>query len=230
MKETFIRYCLDHLDLDSVKLSPEYFYASLPHCVVDAIFSIGVRYSSTRSTVIRFCEYYGFKRLRDYGTDYPTKAGQVSVQQILSLFSNKTDEELSNNVFDNRQRTSTRNGVLKSEAVRRFLICLHEYDVQYFQDVHKVMGNESFESCIKSIQGQRSGISLSYFFMLAGDSRSIKPDRMILRFIREATGKSLTINDASDLIKTTADVLKKDYPALTPRALDHTIWLYQRSK
>jgi hypothetical protein len=46
-------YARKVLPLSSAKLSEEYFYQSLPLCIIDAVFSIGVKYDSTREVVIR---------------------------------------------------------------------------------------------------------------------------------------------------------------------------------
>ena len=45
-------------DLSSADLTlpDEYRYASLPLCVIDAVYSIGVTYEVTRRTVTRWCE------------------------------------------------------------------------------------------------------------------------------------------------------------------------------
>ena len=42
----------DKLDLAKAKLQREHSYASLPLCVVDAVFSIGVKYSGVTPTVM----------------------------------------------------------------------------------------------------------------------------------------------------------------------------------
>ena len=41
----------EKLDLRTVELPDEYFYPSLPLCVIDAVFSIGVRYEAVRRAV-----------------------------------------------------------------------------------------------------------------------------------------------------------------------------------
>ena len=40
-----------------------YRYASLPLCVIDAVFSIGVKYETTMATVGRVCDRLGWPRL-----------------------------------------------------------------------------------------------------------------------------------------------------------------------
>ncbi|MDO9527966.1 MAG: hypothetical protein Q7J27_02270, partial [Syntrophales bacterium] len=95
---------------------------------------------------------------------------------------------------------------------------------------------------IKTIPGHRSGISLKYFFMLAGSEDLIKPDRWIKKFIEDAftwardegyaTIIRNKVNDRESqwLLSGACDELKLKYPRLTPRLLDHEIWKYQRSK
>ncbi|MEJ1959689.1 MAG: hypothetical protein WDM70_09960 [Nitrosomonadales bacterium] len=85
-------------------------------------------------------------------------------------------------VYRNRQRTSARNGILKADAVNRFAAVLRKYNIEYLQDISEALGNTALERDIRSIPGQTSGISLKYFFMLAGSDDLIKPDRMILAF------------------------------------------------
>lgn len=58
--------CESIFDLASAALSPSYYYDSLPYCIIDAVFSIGVRYTSTQNVVKSYCAYYG---LREYNTE-----------------------------------------------------------------------------------------------------------------------------------------------------------------
>ena len=53
-----ITYCRTHLEFTNLQLDQAYFYQSLPLCVIDAVYSIGVRYSATEATVGRFCEHF----------------------------------------------------------------------------------------------------------------------------------------------------------------------------
>src|SRR5205085_11775930 len=52
------------LPLATAALDAEYHYQSLPLCVIDAVFSIGVKYSGTRRVVARYCEFTGQRRIR----------------------------------------------------------------------------------------------------------------------------------------------------------------------
>jgi hypothetical protein len=107
--------------LQHANLSDEYFYNSLPFCIIDAVYSLGSNYTSTRNTVIRFCTHQKLERLRLRNSPYPEIKDQYSVKVFEALLSSYNDyEQVATILFDNRQRTSTRNGILKAEAVHRF--------------------------------------------------------------------------------------------------------------
>ncbi|MBA3314340.1 MAG: hypothetical protein M3552_19225 [Planctomycetota bacterium] len=130
--------------------------------------------------------------------------------------------------YGSRQRTSTKNGILKADAVGRFAHCLHAHGVDFFQDVPRVADSAQFEADIRAIPGQGSGISLQYFWMLAGSDDFIKPDRMVLRFPQSALSRSVAVREAGSLMRAACRQLAGKYPQLTPRILDHEAWKYQR--
>jgi hypothetical protein len=228
--QKLVDYCEQSLDLKEARLGEEYFYQSLPLCIVDAVFSIGVRYESTRAVVVRYCDYFHLQRIRDRHADnLPNMEEQESLQEFIKKMDESGIEFFTNEVFKNKQRTSPRNGILKTEAVYRFAATLQKYGVNYFQDVPKVMDNFELEKEIKTIPGQGSGISLRYFFMLAGSNDFIKPDRMIQRFITHALGTAPEIEECQLLLRETSDVLKTKYPHMNPRLLDYQIWSFTRN-
>ena len=75
-----------------------------------------------------------------------------------------------------------------------------KHHVNYLQDVATILSNRAFHGAIKSIPGQRSGISLSYFFMLSGSDDLVKEDRWpiprAVAFTREPkdTDSSVAVN------------------------------------
>lgn len=137
-------------------------------------------------------------------------------------------KELTENIYKNRQRTSTRNGILKSEAVIKFLKILQKYEVNKLSDVYKIFSSKEFEIDIKEIPGQKSGISLTYFFMLAGSDDLIKPDRMIIRFLESISGKIVSLTDCQIILAEVSKNLQKNGFDITPKKLDNLIWNYQR--
>ena len=215
------------LDLENAELGDEYYYQSLPLCVIDTVFSIGVNYASTRNVVNRFCEHFALKRVG--GTEYSQVSEQLSIKDFIKLYNEYGTTRMTEEVYQNRQRTSTRSGILKSEAVLKFSQVLDRYKVNYFQDVDKVIGNTNFEQEIREIPGQRSGISTRYFYMLAGSDNYIKPDRMMTRFIYSALNRKFNVEESHDVVVGAHGILIQEYPHLSLRSLDHLIWNYQRA-
>jgi len=225
-----VKYCDQVLDLNNARLSDEYFYQSLSLCVIDAVYSTGVRYEAVRQVVHKYCAYFSLRRVRENRSSIPPKETQESTADFLRKMHDSGIEKFTREIFCNKQRTSTRNGILKSEAVFKFAMILKKYDINYLQDVSKIISDASFEREVKSIPGQRTGTSLRYFFMLSGNDDLVKPDRMILRFLECALQRPINPNEALSLLVEATRELKCKYSHLVPRLLDHEIWKYQRHK
>jgi len=225
-------YCERVLDLSCAKLGDEYYYQSLPLCVIDAVYSVGAKYEGTQRTVVDYCKYFGLRRIRPNRTGNPPPVEhQQSVEQFLQTMVKYSIKRITEEIFNNRQRTSTISGILKSEAVIRFAEVLKRYNIDYFQDVPKVITNEGFKREILSIPGQTRNVSLNYFFMLSGSDDFIKADRMIIDFVKDGANRISDAKEAlSMLTQTYHHILKPKYHNLTPRLLDHVIWSHQRQK
>jgi hypothetical protein len=228
--ENISNRCRQVLNLQDAVLPEEYFYQSLPFCVIDAVYSIGVKYASTKKVVINYCNYFKMQRIRNNRNNLPQTESQESIEAFLTKFNELGIETFKSNIFDNRQRTSSRNGILKSEAVFRFAEVLKRYSINFFQDVPLIIANDSFESDVRRIPGQTSGISLNYFFMLAGSENFIKADRMIIRFLENILNRPVTREEAQSCLAHVKDELIKEYPNLTLRLFDSVIWNYQRRR
>ena len=216
------------IELEQATLPEEYYYQSLPLCVIDAVFSIGVKYESVRNTVSKYCDHFGLKRQRTT-EKHPAAHEQESIDSFVQKYEEIGVEAFAATIYQNRQRTSTRNGILKAEAVYRFSKGLLEHGVHVLQDVDKVIGDAAFEARIKAIPGQKSGISLVYFYMLAGEDEKIKPDRMIIRFLEKALQRQVKLEEAQHLLEASASILSAEYKHITPRLLDYQIWNYTRA-
>jgi len=211
----------------SLDLPHEYAYASITLAIIDAVYSIGVNYSGVRKTVGRYCETFGLNRFRPRRDCLPPPKEQESVSQLCAHFEERGSDRMAGEVFANRQRTSARNGILKAEAVWWFAQALRQEGIEYLQDVPPIP-NGGLDDAIRAIPGQGSGISLRYFRMLIGAEDFIKPDRMILRFIDDATGLRTSAVRAPLLLLHVTDHLRATNPNITPRLLDHALWEYQR--
>jgi hypothetical protein len=228
--ELIAEYAKRLLPLSSARLGDEYFYQSIPLCVIDAVYSIGVRYTGVQAVVARYCEKFRLPKVRKNRKHLPRKDEQESITAFYQKIEKIGAESMATKVFCNRQRTSTRSGILKADAVQRFARVLLEHKVEYFQDISRAADDESLEKSILSIPGQGSGVSLRYFWMLAGSDEFIKPDRMVLRFLESALSRPVSVHEAQNLLSGACDLLKKDHPNLTPRLLDHEVWKHQRDK
>lgn len=220
---------IEEIGLEPVGVSEEHRYASLPLCVIDAVFSIGVKYTSTQATVARFCDktcWHRFAALRE-----DRGAGTHSLSDLLALYDRLTTEAAAQVLFGNRQRTSTTSGILKAEAVKLFAEALRQCEIDTFADI-TADRLELAEAIILGLPGQGSGIAFDYFRMLAGDDYLIKPDRMIQRFVACALGteKEPEPRQAAVLVRLAARELARRGQKWTPLSLDHAIWRYQRAQ
>lgn len=221
-----IRRTLD--DLHTSLADAAYEYASLPLCVIDAVFSIGVRYESTERTVRDFCVRHHWQK---DGRARESEEHTISeFLQILQPYENRWDE-MARELFHNRQRTSSRSGILKAEAVYRFCKTLQRFDIETLSDALKSGLRDDLRSAIKAIPGQASGLSYSYFLILAGNENGVKPDRMVTRFVANALRvRNVTPEFAEELVRQASAVLRAEFPKLMPSTLDNKIWKYQRDQ
>jgi hypothetical protein len=238
MEEQFLNFCIQNLDLDNQDNFNQHF-SNISLCAVNAIFSIGVRYEGVLNVLNNFSQFLELDR--DYANvgEFPAIENQLSTNETLGHLANMTIDQLADDVFQNRTRTSTRNGILKAEASLNALTILNNYNLNYYQDIHNLylqVNNEqknAFERAFLAIHGQSRGVSLKYFLMLTGDISMVKPDRMLKRFISNAV--NLNINHITDdivihLITYAVDMINgvNGNANMYPRRLDSIIWNYQR--
>ena len=219
------------LPLANAKLSKAYYYQSLPFCIIDSIFSLGVKYSQVEKVVRNFSAYSQWSLFREFGSDFPPQTNQKYVSDLLDFYSTTNSPEI--DLFDNRcfaNPSSKNGGVLKASLVGQFAAVLKGEGIETFQDLRAFANQEVVDEKLSCLPALKSKVAIRYFRMLAGDDEQVKPDRMVLRFIAEATGKNVTPDVAALLIQESCNILKSTFPALSPRLLDHEIWKYQRSK
>jgi hypothetical protein len=214
-------------ELEPKPLADEFFYASLPLCAADSVFSIGVRYAATRAAVRRFCARQGWQET--VAPEAMRQRGEHRVSDYLAICDGMTPEQMADDLFGNRQRTSPISGILKAEAVQHFCAALVEAGIEDFCDMDDAK-LDAAEALVRRIPGQKSGISFDYFRMLAGDDDLIKPDRMVQRYIAGALGvapQKVSPESARVMVQKAAHSLRAEGFDWSPRRLDHTIWAFQ---
>jgi hypothetical protein len=224
-----VAHCRNALDLAGAQLPAEYRYAGVAHCVLDAVFSTGVRYESTRAVVERYCEYRRIPVLRPT-KDLPPAAAQEPLSAFVSCAESLGPAVFATQVVQNQQRTSTRSGILKADAAMQFARVLRSFDVEVLQDLQALANDNALNRGLRAITGQSSGVAIDYFWMLAGTEDLVKPDRMVMRFLGEALSRhALTsTTEASALVIAAAKALRTECPGLTARLLDYAIWQHAR--
>lgn len=224
-----VAFAKRELPLADARLSREYYYADLGICVLDSVFSLGIRYDTVRHVVRRYTEFYGLPEFRPFGSPHPPIREQQGVSALAERIRETGAERFAADVVRNRCRTSPRSGILKAEATLRFAEALVAHDVNFFQDVQRAANDRLLYERVRTIPGQKSGISLQYLWMLAGDDSLVKPDRMVRRFFERALGRPVGQEEADTLATATARALAHEYPALTPRLFDYVVWQHERA-
>jgi hypothetical protein len=81
---------------------------------------------------------------------------------------------------------------------------------------------------------ESSGITFTYFLMLAGEDDYVKSDTHLRRFVSDALcidwSHLISEERTKRLVREAALMLAKNHAELTPVALDYAIWNYQRAQ
>ena len=190
-------------------------YPGLALCVLNAVWSIGVRYGGVRNVVAR-CRKLVEAEGRDAERDGP--------REFFVLAEELGSPDAFAAALNNRQRTSSRNGILKAEAVQHACRVLDQAGVTSNEEL-LALGPDELEDLrarFVVVRGQGSGLSFDYILMLAGRP-GVKADRMIRRFVAEALGlrseNDVSLIDARELVVAAAAAVGVD-----AHRLDHAIW------
>lgn len=216
----FVNHCKANLDF-TIKAPKG--YPSAPICALDAIFSLGVRYKAVENVINKFCKAFNI--------NWETSDKKTSdlLKEIEEKKKDLTNEQFAKKYL-NLNKTSSTNGILKASAFVEALNIMKKYKIETCEDI-KNKADENFESAYKSIKGQKYGTSLHYFYMLCGNDNLVKVDRHIKRFSCQALEKNeLNVGDIQILFKKADDILKEEYPDMTPRRLDYIVWRYMRNQ
>lgn len=229
--ELLVNFIIQNLESQFSKpLSNEYYYQSLTLAAIDAVFSAQARYSSVQALVHRYCQRFSLNTYRKPREFLPSPDRQEHISSLIQRIEQDGIQYFMQNIFCNKSQTS---GRFKVAILLDLLKAIRDCDIETFQDIQLLLNdadkqNELLERFME-VRGVGEATS-RYFLMLAGDDRMVKPDRMILRFIRNALDKTVRPSDAVFLIQAVSDYLSKSYPCMSPRRLDHLIWYWQRSQ
>lgn len=224
--ELFLRHC----DRALTPVQDMEYYSCVGLCAFDAVFSIRSKYDSVVSPLIdNFCTLLDIPRQAPNPHTVPNAEGQVTISVICNKLRDYTPQSLAD-ALHNHQRTSSRGGVLKTEAFLRYLDVFQQFEVNTYQDVNRLAEkNPAFEHALRNIRGQN--VAVDYFFMLAGDEDGVKVDTHLRNFVRDAVGRDLTPEQIQDLFREAVVHYRQNgYPDMTSRHLDHIVWTWQKSR
>lgn len=204
-------------------------WAHLSLCILDATFSIGLRYNAVVVPVVRrYAVKEGLVPVLLEGNQLQGRIsprdGEQSLTEFLASIDGLTDDEFAD-ILDSRNRTSSRGGVLKSAATRRIAEVLIANRIDNLADVAVLLTDvervATVEDQLKKVPGAGTqGVRTSYLWMLAGDDQQVKPDRHVLKWMGNVLGRRVSVPEARTLLREVARDLK-----LTPWSVDHAIWL-----
>jgi len=203
-------------------VAPTGYPDSMALCVMDSIWSIGVRYSSVEHLLARYRTW-----LKGEGR------GSANKRTLTDLIDDITacgGPEGFADALGNHSRTSTRNGVLKAAAVFDAATRLSDAGVNRPSDLRRRHNDPEVKKLWRGVKGQSSGISWRYLLILAGVD-DVKADRMVCRFVESAVGRRpISHDEAHQLVVVAHSDLRPEAPSLSLRALDHAIWNAQRAR
>lgn len=219
MELIFLLCCESVLDFSVLDYQ---YYNSLGLSVLDATFSTTAKYGAVENVLIRFWDQYGLSN--ETFSALPAVEVQTTVSQIMEQVQDITPAQFAEQV-QNRSRVG---GRLKAALFLDCLAVMHEFGIETYQDFQARMDNPELEAALSALRGMGE-VTLSYLYMLSGDSGNVKVDRHIRAFATAATGvPDLTLDQIRHLFQHAArEMSANDHPRITVRHLDHIVWVYQ---
>lgn len=227
--EVFVRLVTAVRELDPQPRQRRWVSASF--CVLDAVFSIGAHYDRHVVPVVQ-------RVAADFGVASPSvpisvreTADPVPLDGLLDRY-RSVDALLE--VVKNRQNTSTRGGIRKAAAALRYAEVLCEHEVTTVDDARTLLIDgarlDAVEAALRQVPGEGgSGVRRGYLWMLIGDQDTVKPDRMVLRWLARH-GVDATPESARVLLGGIARELSSGSGReVTAWEVDHAIWQAARS-
>ena len=208
---TLVEYCETHLGDPQLWTTPEGYPNSLALCIIDSIYSTGSQYSSVVNVIER-CK-------TSPGAHEGAFALARSIREVGSA------RNWASSIAHNLKPAHTKPGApLKAEIIEQAANVMTEHNIDTVPDFVAHVSDDPVGNKVhrawKRLPSQSSGVTYNYLLILAGIP-SVKPDRMVLRFLAQALGEDaeLNVQRAVELMTQTAKRMNVD-----ARALDHIAW------
>lgn len=211
--KTLIDYCEANLGDPTLWQTPAGYPDSLAMCLIDATYSPGSHYKSVVSVI------------RRYKSRHPSGNHHGAENLLGSITEANGPRKWAEGVVKNVRPTHTKSGVaLKAEIIQQAARHMIDLEIHTVTDLRRVVEENPLDNPVRAgwlgLKSRSSGATYDYLLMLAGGP-SLKPDRMVLRFLAQALGEDTEISPerADKLLTGTADHLGVD-----PRVVDHIVW------
>lgn len=206
----------EHLGTDGERWFTPDGYDGLALCVLDSIYSTGNRYSS----VIRMLQRYQQARVNEGGD--PQSDGPSDLLSAAERWGGM-DGFVARTGY--KWRVSTQPGApFKAVAALGAARVLQRAGFETVADVRSALTDRDTQPSapVKKewvrLPGQRSGLTWTYFLMLAGVP-GVKADRMVVRYVSRALGREADPRESALLVAALAD-----QHGVSQTRLDHAIW------
>lgn len=208
---TLVKYCEENLGDKTLWETPEGYPDSLALCIIDSLYSTGSHYTSVINVINKYKTTEGVSHGAQDLLESIEKAGGP--------------RGWAENVVGNLKPAHTKpHALLKAEIIERAAQLMVDLGIDTVKDLRTTVETSPQDNPVhigwKKLPSQSSGVTYNYLLVLAG-MPSVKPDRMILRFLAAALGEDtdLSFDRAVELIRAAADELQ-----VSARTLDHIVW------
>ncbi|WP_446666507.1 hypothetical protein [Flexivirga sp. B27] len=194
-------------------------YSSVALCLIDSIYSTGNRYAGVIDAVRKYRERRGIN----------ASADDTASDLVAAVKSWGGADALADTTKHWRCWPST-DAPFKADAVVRAAAILAAHRIETIDDVQERLGTpeQQDESPVKKewlrIPGQRSGLTWTYFLMLAGVP-GVKADRMVVRYVSRVLQRDVHPREAARLVSEVATRRN-----LSRLKLDHAIWRFESGR
>lgn len=209
--DTLVEYCENNLGDKTLWQTPEGYPDSLALCIIDSLYSTGSHYTSVVNVIIKY--------KNTEGTSHGAQDLLESIQKAGG------PRSWAQNVVSNLKPAHTKpRALLKAEVIKRAAQLMVDLEIDTVEDLSAAVEAAPQDNPVhagwKKLPSQSSGVTYNYLLILAG-MPSVKPDRMVLRFLAAALGEGpdISLGRAVALIEATAEELQ-----VGSRTLDHIVW------
>ena len=140
--------CLN-LDLKGARLSDSYYYNSLPLCLIDAIYSIGVHYTSVENAVKNFCKNVDTPRIsymRDPNTE-KVKYDCYKMEDLLKVLEKYSSSQYgAKDIFNDVMKEATKDGKIFYTHLKKFIIYVISYSTLILKPFRSTLLSFQFSS------------------------------------------------------------------------------------